>query len=116
MPKRVSAEAKRVPLNCLVLPETLEYLKSSTASQGVVVDMAVAALKTQEAQGRVMAETGDPWKAISVREIATTIPPCSEPCEHLSCEMQREPSESEARKRHVQNWKRGPQQKGDKTR
>lgn len=53
MPKHVPVEAKRVPLNCLVLPETLEYLKSSNGSQGTVVDMAVAALKMQQAQGRV---------------------------------------------------------------
>lgn len=86
MPKRVAKEAKRVPLNCLVLPETLAYLKSSIASQGVAVDMAVAALKMQQTQGRVMAETGDPWKAVAVN-----------------------PKTS-------QSWKRGPGPKGDKTR
>lgn len=115
MPKRVPKEAKRVPLNCLVLPETLEYLKSSVASQGVVVDMAVAALKMQEAQGRVMAETGDPWKAVSVREVATIIPPCSEPCDHISCEMQQLPSKPKARQ-SKQGRKRGPRPKGDKNR
>lgn len=86
MPKRIPVEAKRVPLNCLVLPETLEYLKASNGSQGMVVDMAVAALKMQQTQGRVMAETGDPWKAVAVNPQAS------------------------------QTWKRGPRPKGDKTR
>lgn len=57
MPKRVPEEAKRVPLNCLVLPATMEYLKAAKDSQGVVVDLAVAALQMQEAQGRVVPET-----------------------------------------------------------
>lgn len=57
MPKRVPEEAKRVPLNCLVLPATLEYLKAAKGSQGVVVDLAVAALQMQEAQGRIVPET-----------------------------------------------------------
>jgi hypothetical protein len=55
MPKRVAEEAKRVPLNCLVLPETLKYLRTVEGSQGHAVDRAVAALRMREAQGRVMA-------------------------------------------------------------
>jgi hypothetical protein len=66
MPKRVTAEVKRVPLNCLVLPETLKYLRTADGSQGHAVDRAVAALHAQKAQERVMAETGDPWKALAL--------------------------------------------------
>lgn len=80
-------------LNCLVLPETLDYLKSAPGSQGSVVDRAVAALKTQIAQGRVMADTGDPWKALA------------EPGDRWK--TQRPPTRS---------LKRGPREKGDKTR
>lgn len=93
MPKRVPEGAKRVPLNCLVLPETLAWLKSFGGSQGVAIDLAVAALKTQEAQARVMAETGDPWK---VANLNTAI-----------AETERKPRLS---------WKRGPRPKGDTTR
>lgn len=46
MPKRVPEETKRVPLNCLVLPKTLAFLKSADGSQGAVVDRAVAALRS----------------------------------------------------------------------
>jgi hypothetical protein len=45
MPKRIPVEAKRVPLNCLVLPETLAYLRAAEGSQGEAVDRAVAALR-----------------------------------------------------------------------
>lgn len=45
MPKRVSAEAKRVALNCLVLPETKLFLGEQGCSQGEAVDRAVAALR-----------------------------------------------------------------------
>ena len=41
MPKRKPVEVKRVPLNCLVLPETLAWLKTQS-SQGKGVDIAVA--------------------------------------------------------------------------
>lgn len=78
MPKRVPDEVKRVPLNCLVLPETLAYLRAANGSQGEAVDRAVAALRTQEAQARVMAETGDPWKAVSIN---TYRPPLLKPSE-----------------------------------
>lgn len=47
MPKRVSEESKRVPLNCLVLPETLAWLKTAIGSQGATVDRAVSALQMQ---------------------------------------------------------------------
>lgn len=77
MPKRVPEEAKRVPLNCLVLPETLAYLRAADGSQGYAVDRAVAALRMQEAQGRVVPETV---------------------------------------KASTETWKRGPRQKGDKSR
>jgi len=46
MPKRVPEGAKRVPLNCLISPETkrlLEKLRERTRSQGEIVDQAVAA-------------------------------------------------------------------------
>ena len=56
MPKRVPEEAKRVPLNCLVLPATLEYLRAADGSQGYAVDRAVAALRMQEAQRGVMVD------------------------------------------------------------
>jgi len=45
MPKQVPDEAKRVPLNCLVLPTTREWLKGQECSQGEAVDRAVAALR-----------------------------------------------------------------------
>jgi len=46
MPKRVAEDEKRVPLNCLVSPETkrlLKKLRERTRSQGEIVDQAVAA-------------------------------------------------------------------------
>jgi len=46
MPKRVPEEAKRVALNCLVLPETKRFLAEQECSQGEAVDRAVAALRT----------------------------------------------------------------------
>lgn len=51
MPKRVPVEAKRVSLNCLVLPETLAWLRSVDVSQGVAVDRAVHRAKAHEADG-----------------------------------------------------------------
>lgn len=51
MPKRVAKEAKRVPLNCLVLPETLEWLRAANVSQGAAVDQAVARARLHEAEG-----------------------------------------------------------------
>lgn len=51
MPKRVPEGAKRVPLNCLISPETKETLKKMGGSQGVAVDRAVVAwLKLQDVQ------------------------------------------------------------------
>lgn len=51
MPKRVAKEAKRVPLNCLVLPETLAWLRAADVSQGAAVDRAVARARLHEAEG-----------------------------------------------------------------
>jgi hypothetical protein len=45
MPKRIPQEAKRVALNCLVLPETKEFLGNQECSQGEAVDRAVATLR-----------------------------------------------------------------------
>ena len=58
MPKRVSEDERRVPLNCLVLPETRRWLRGQGGSQGELVDRAVAALRVQEAQGRVQPKGG----------------------------------------------------------
>lgn len=91
MPKRVSAEAKRVALNCLVLPETKRFLGEQKCSQGEAVDRAVAALRMRDAQGRVTEETGDPWKSVSVNPAVK-------------------------RALEPQTWKRGPRPKGDKSR
>lgn len=55
MPKRIPVEAKRVSLNCLVLPETKAWLKSLAGSDGSIVDRAVYALRMQLAQGRAEA-------------------------------------------------------------
>ena len=66
MPKLVSEDEKRVPLNCLVSPETRRWLRGQGGSQGELIDRAVAALRMQEAQGRVVAETGEPRKALAL--------------------------------------------------
>lgn len=111
MPKRIPVEEKRVPLNCLVLPATLEYLRAAEGSQGHAVDRAVAALRMQEAQGRVMAETGDPWKAVAVNSIADGLVNQGRgnqnPDESFSQVVTKEI------KRQAQSWKRGPRPKGD---
>lgn len=44
MPKRVSEDVRRVPLNCLVLPETRDWLRAQNGSQGEMVDAAVRCL------------------------------------------------------------------------
>lgn len=56
-----------------------------TINEGLSV--ALAALRMQETQGCVMAETGDPWKAVAVNSSAASRP-----------------------------YKRGPRLKGDKSR
>lgn len=69
MPKRVAKEAKRVPLNCLVLPETLAWLRAADVSQGVAVDLAVA---------RAKAHVADGWQPLNAQEgdvIIATVKP-----------------------------------------
>lgn len=88
MPKRVTKEAKRVSLNCLVLPETLAWLRSANVSQGVAVDLAVA---------RAKAHIEDGWQPLAAQEgdvIIATVKPIKAP----------------------QKWKRGPREKGDRNR
>lgn len=43
-----------------------QRLRSAYGTINELLSAALAALRTQEAQGRVMAETGDPWKALDL--------------------------------------------------
>lgn len=96
MPKRVPEEAKRVPLNCLVLPETKRFLGQQECSQGEAVDRAVSALRSLPPpvvdgmmnQGQGNQDPEVPLSRVVAKEL----------------------------KRQNQNWKRGPRQKGDKSR
>lgn len=54
MSKRKPVEDKRVHLNCMVTPATLEWLRAASLSQGEAVDFAVDVAKMAEAQGRLM--------------------------------------------------------------
>jgi hypothetical protein len=63
MPKRVSEEVRRIPLNCLIAPATREILKRMDCSQGEAVDRCVAMYNAVQERKRVFDETGDPWKA-----------------------------------------------------
>lgn len=90
MPRRVPKEAKRVPLNCLVLPETLAWLRAADVSQGVAVDLAVA---------RAKAHIADGWQPISAKAgdvRVSTVKPLPR-----------------SKKASTQTFKRGPRQKGD---
>lgn len=69
---------------------------------------ALAALRMQEAQGRVMAET---TVAMPVYPITAEVTNAHVEGDDLHLTVR----ESKP-KRHVQTWKRGPRQKGDKTR
>lgn len=86
MPKRVPEEEKRVPLNCLVSPATLRWLKAN-GPQGQTVDRAVWALRTQEIKRETAAANADPvhglvgidlhedlWKKLSPRPFKGPIP------------------------------------------
>lgn len=110
MPKRVPDGSKRVALNCLVLPETRDYLRSAPGSQGAVVDRAVAALKTQDAQARVMAVTGDPW------QVAMLVSPVHVEVTDVKLDSNSLHMKTRLREPRAEGWKRGPRQKGDKTR
>lgn len=89
MPKRVAAEAKRVPLNCLISPATRLTLAKMGGSQGSAVDRAAEAwLKLQDVQQSRRYS----FKEIAVAEASSHGPTAP------------------------QKYKRGPREKGDKTR
>lgn len=99
MPKRVPKEDKRVPLNCLVSPETKRLLeelnRKAKISRGEAVDRAIAAwVKFRDANG-IVSQT--------LTEIIAA------PFDAMTKAQKRAP-------RKPETWKRGPRPKGDKTR
>src|ERR1051325_11162058 len=56
MPKLVPEDKKRVPLNCLVTPATMAWLREFDGSQGEGVDTAVAAIQSVDRMPPAIAE------------------------------------------------------------
>lgn len=121
MPKRVADGEKRVALNCLVLPETRDWLKGAKehGSQGELVDRAVANLRM------MLGETGVvEYRPARIEEAAygdggsVDYMSPSEVSQARKLNELMEPLRAKppARERSVQSWKRGPRPKGDKSR
>lgn len=99
MPKRVPAEDKRVPLNCLVSPETKRLLdelnRKAKLSRGEAVDKAIAAwVKFRDAHG------------IATKTLAEII---AAPMDAITKAQNPPP-------RKAPSFKRGPRPKGDRRR
>lgn len=99
MPKRVPKEAKRIPLNCLIAPETKRLLedlnRKAKISRGEAVDKAIAAwVEFRDANGIVAKSLGKILAA---------------PMGAITKAHKQAPQQGT-------NWKRGPRQKGDKNR
>src|SRR5688572_1427736 len=111
MPKQVPAEAKRVALNCLVLPETLAYLRAADGSQGHAVDRAVAALRMRSGHHEpnwLWCERCQAW--IETEHL------CGAQYIDKGSHYELVKAAATRPAKSSQSWKRGPRPKGDKSR
>lgn len=139
MPKVVSEDKKRVVLNCLVKPETLAWIRDFNGSQGEAVDAAVDALRGHRERGPLpdtvlpvytkratMAQMEPIFGRPEPRKVDEAVYGDGGSTDYISPvelaqkrkldEMLKPLRGRSEPKRPKETWKRGPRQKGDKSR
>ena len=114
MPKVVPESQKRVVLNCLVAPETMVWLKAQKDSRGAAVDRAVAWIQSRDGMTEVLRERFEQTALV----VGIPIPEPTNPT--MTGELMVLENdvgvETPTQRMPVPKWKRGPRQKGDKSR